>query len=125
MKLDYDGKIITITADVKNIGDVSGGEVVQLYVSKKDGITPTPAKELKAFKKLFLNAGEIKNIEFKLDVNETANYNVILREWIIEPCDYVFLLASSAIDIRLSKTIYLEGNAPYSVGTECEKMIGM
>lgn len=125
MKLDYDGKMITITADVKNIGDVSGGEVIQLYVSKKDGITPTPAKELKAFKKLFLNAKEIKNVEFKLDVNETANYNVILREWIIEPCDYIFLLASSAKDIRLSRTIYLEGNAPYSVGTECEKMIGM
>ena len=74
---------------------------------------------------MFLNVDEIKKVEFEIYVNETANYNVLLCEWIIEPCEYVFLIASSATDIRLSETLYLEGNAPYSVGTECEKMIGM
>ncbi|MBO5797275.1 MAG: glycoside hydrolase family 3 C-terminal domain-containing protein [Clostridia bacterium] len=62
---------ITVTAKVKNTGKVDGAEVVQVYVAspKADGID-RPFKELKGFTKVFLAAGETKEITIDLPVQD-------------------------------------------------------
>lgn len=60
------GKTLTITVDVANTGKRDGEEVIQLYIRNMvDGVT-RPMKELKCFRKLFLKAGEKKQVTFML-----------------------------------------------------------
>ncbi len=124
IKLEMFENDIKITADIKNIGAVYGGEVVQLYTSKRGGTVYSPIKELRAFKKVFLNPNETASVEFTVDQSALAYYNCLLSEWIVESAEYTFMLASSASDIRLSKTVHIDGNAPYTFGVESQSMIG-
>lgn len=62
---------LTATVDVKNTSDVDGREVVQLYVStpKADG-KERPFKELKAFDKVTIKAGETVTVPLTLDISD-------------------------------------------------------
>ena len=57
---------ITVSFKVKNTGTVAGAEIAQLYVADKESTIFRPVKELKGFKKVFLEAGEEKEISIKL-----------------------------------------------------------
>ena len=63
--LKTDGKTVTFT--LKNTGDVDGAEVAQLYVAAKSPTVYRPKKELKGFAKVFLKAGESKEVTIALD----------------------------------------------------------
>lgn len=63
---------INVTVNLKNTGKYDGTEVVQLYVQDKVGSVTRPVKELKAFKRVDLKAGESKNVSFTLPVAELA-----------------------------------------------------
>lgn len=65
--LTADGKI-QVSATLKNTGAVAGAEVVQLYIRDNYASIVRPVKELKGFQKVFLEAGEEKEISF--DINE-------------------------------------------------------
>ena len=57
---------ITATVTVTNTGKYDGSEVVQLYIRDLIGSVTRPVKELKGFEKIFLKAGESKQVSFKL-----------------------------------------------------------
>ncbi|ASN06243.1 beta-glucosidase BglX [Virgibacillus necropolis] len=57
---------LTISMILENTGDVAGEEVVQLYVQDLVGEVVRPVKELKGFKKVFLQPGEAKEVVFEL-----------------------------------------------------------
>lgn len=85
---------------LSNTGRFDGAEVVQLYVSDPESELPRPQKELKAFQKVFLKAGESRELVFELPINNLAYYNDIKREWQLEPGTIKCLLGSSSRDIR-------------------------
>ena len=60
------GETIELSVDVKNTGSVGGDEVVQVYVSAKNAKEKVPLRALKAFKRIYLNAGENKTVNFVL-----------------------------------------------------------
>ena len=60
------GKKVTVTATVKNTGTKDGEEVVQLYIAHQYIKGKTPLRALKGFKRIFLKAGESKQILFTL-----------------------------------------------------------
>ncbi len=124
MTCDVENNKIKISANITNTGDVYGGEVVQLYVSKKGGTVDTPLKELKGFKKVFTEPGQTKKVNFELDIKELAYYNTLLKDWITEPCDYEFMLAASSADIRLSEVKLISTDIPYTMGVSRDSMIG-
>ncbi len=66
-----------ITASIKltNTGKVDGEEVVQLYIYDKIRSITQPVKELKGFQKIFLKAGESKDVHFTIGINELAFYH--------------------------------------------------
>ena len=76
-KLAINGEI-SVTVDLKNTGKYDGTEVVQLYIQDKVGSVTRPVKELKAFQRVELKAGESKNVSFSLPVSELAfwGYNM-------------------------------------------------
>ncbi len=69
-----DGKIIA-TAKIKNVGDVAGKEVVQLYIQDKFASVVRPVRELKGFNKIFLESGEEKEVSFEINESMLRFYN--------------------------------------------------
>ncbi len=66
---------INVSVDVKNIGNYSGDEVVQLYISHSSSQNRVPFKELKRFKRVNLNISQVKSISFKLTINDYSIVN--------------------------------------------------
>nr|AIA90992.1 CAZy families GH3 protein [uncultured Meiothermus sp.] len=52
---DVDG--LTVSVDITNTGDITGKEVVQIYVHDVTSSLPRPPKELKGFAKVHLDPG--------------------------------------------------------------------
>lgn len=60
------GENIKVSVNVKNTSKISGEEVVQLYVSLPESKLQTPIRSLQGFKRVNLQAGETKTVEFEL-----------------------------------------------------------
>jgi len=87
---------------VKNTGTVAGGEVVQLYVKDDSASVERPEKELKAFAKVFLQPGEAKEVELKLNEDAFQYYDEAKKQFVLEPGKFTILVGSSSRDIRLT-----------------------
>ena len=68
--------IITVSLTLSNTGDYDGTEVVQVYVRDLVGSITRPVKELKAFERVSLKAGESKSLEFKVPVSDLAFFGL-------------------------------------------------
>ena len=119
MAADEQGVSLTVT----NTGSVAGTEIVQLYISKKDGQIFRPAKELKGFARVTLAHGEKQRITIKLDDKAFRFWNVKADRWEIEGGEYELLVGASVEDIRLKEAITVHGTAtvhPYEdMGLDC------
>lgn len=94
--LHMDGRNISVM--VKNTGSADGAEVVQLYIGKPDSNIYRPPLELKAWRKVFLGAGEGRRVEFALSDRDLAVY---VDGWKLENGIYTIAIGSSSRDIRL------------------------
>ncbi len=97
-----DDETVDVSLTVKNTGDVDGAEVVEIYVGAEEGTIFRPEKELRAFKKVFLKAGESKEVTFTLGKRAFAYFNVELGDWHVESGIYEIMAGASSRDIRLS-----------------------
>jgi len=95
-KLAINGEI-SVTVDLKNTGKYDGTEVVQLYIQDKVGSVTRPVKELKAFQRVELKAGESKNVSFSLPVSELAfwGYNMTYN---VEPGDFKLWVGTNSAE---------------------------
>ncbi len=100
-----DNDTLEVSFKVKNIGDVDGAEVAQLYISDRESTIFRPVKELKAFKKVFLKAGEETEITFTLSKRDFAFFNVYLGDFQVETGLFDILVGASSRDIKLLKTV--------------------
>lgn len=66
------GKNTIISASVTNTGKIDGEEVVQLYLSHTKSQVNAPIRALKGFKRIFLKAGESKNVSFTLTTKDLS-----------------------------------------------------
>ncbi len=96
---------ISISANIQNAGSFNGAEVIQVYVSKPNSSVMRSSKELKAFEKVFLKAGETKNSTLKIETQDLAYYSENDKKWIVESGEYVLHIASSSRDIHKSISI--------------------
>lgn len=93
-------EIIKLSFTLTNTGKVKGAESVQIYMSQKKPSVIRPVKELKSFKKVYLNPGETKTIELELNPKDFAFYDEASKQWIVETDDYILQSAASAADIK-------------------------
>ncbi len=94
---------------IQNTGNHDGAEIAQLYVSAKDGTVYRPAKELKGFTKIFLKAGESKEVTIELDDKAFRYFNETTNRFEIDGGTYDILIGASCADIRLCETITVTG----------------
>lgn len=104
------GDKLTVTLDIKNIGEYDGEEVVQLYVRHRNSPIFKADKELKAFRKVFVPKGETATVEMTLDDRSFAYYNTVENDWSILSGDYELLIGASSRDIRLTVPISVIGD---------------
>lgn len=113
LNADENGVSLTVT----NTGSCAGAEVVQLYVAKPDAKIFRPAKELKGFFKVKLEAGESKTVTIPLDDKAFRYWNVATDRWEVEGGSYQLLVGASSADIRLTAAVTVAGTGapdPYA-----------
>lgn len=98
-------EIIKVSFTIKNTGKVDGAEAAQVYVSQPKASVMRPEKELKAFKKIFLKAGETQTVEMEIKVKDMAFYNEKLKNWTVEPGEFILRSAASSNIIKSSVSI--------------------
>ena len=98
----------TISFVLKNTGEKEGAEVAQVYVSEVNPIVPRPKKELKAFQKIFLKAGEEKLVTLKLDETSFQYFDDTKMKWVVNPGVFNILIGSSSTDVRLNRMISIK-----------------
>lgn len=106
-----------VTFNITNTGKLAGMEVAQLYVRCTSKSIFRPNKELKGFKKVFLNPGETKTVTISFDDKTFRYFNIKTNQWEIEMGQYEMLIGASSSDIRLKDTINIQGTEaplPYS-----------
>ena len=91
---------ITITVPITNSGSVDGAEIVQAYIHDEKSRLPRPEKELQAFDKVFLKAGETKDATLTLDKYSVGYYDTDIPAWIAEEGIFQVLIGASSTDIR-------------------------
>jgi len=91
---------VEISFKIKNVGKLSGEEVVQLYIHDEIASLERPVKELKGFKKIYLNPGEEKTVKFILYPEQLAFYHEFMR-FVVERGNFEVMIGSSSEDIKL------------------------
>ena len=119
-KFEYDNLTVTedgVSFDIKNVGEVAGKEVAQLYVSLPGAKVFRPKKELKGFAKVSLEPGESKRVEIAFDDKTFRYWNVKTDKWEVEGGEYQIRIGASSADIRLEGKILRSATTdvlPYS-----------
>ncbi|WP_026663642.1 glycoside hydrolase family 3 C-terminal domain-containing protein [Butyrivibrio proteoclasticus] len=119
-KFEYDNLTVNedgVSFDIKNVGEVAGKEVAQLYVSLPGAKVFRPKKELKGFAKVSLEPGESKRVEIAFDDKTFRYWNVKTDKWEVEGGEYQIRIGASSADIRLEGKILRSATTdvlPYS-----------
>lgn len=96
---------ITVTVTLSNTGAIDGKEAVQLYVREEKPRVSRPEKELKAFKKVFVKAGESVKVTFTLDRRCFAYWDDEIHDWRVDSGKFVILAGSSSDNCPLSAAV--------------------
>lgn len=102
-KMQINHSIIIVEAQVKNIGNVPGKEVVQLYFSAPQGKLGKPGRSLIGFEKTkLLKPNEVQTIKISFDIKEMASFDdtdkIKNHAWVLEAGHYHFYLGNSIKD---------------------------
>jgi len=100
------GENLQVTCTLKNTGKYAGAEVVQLYLHDLVASVTRPVKELKDFKKIFLQPGESRELTFLVDKEKLSFYNQKM-EWGTEPGDFTLMIGNSSDHISLQSNFEL------------------
>ena len=97
-EMSLDGTV-TASVTVKNTGSRDGFETVQLYIHDIYATSTRPVKELRAFRKVHIPAGESITVSFELTAEDLSYYNHSL-EWVCEPGDFEIMTGPNSRDLQ-------------------------
>jgi beta-glucosidase len=92
------GGSLNVSVIVTNSGKYGGEEVVQLYIRDMVGSIVRPVKELKAFQKIKLEAGEVRKVQFTLTGKELSFYNAE-GNMVLEPGKFTVFVGGNSKDV--------------------------
>lgn len=140
------GSVFSAKVKVKNIGNMSGREVVQCYLSKPEGQLEKPYQELVTFTKTkLLKPGDSQTVTIEFDFKNNGSYDEKTASFILEKGDYFVRIGNSSrnteivSNVRFAETVTIlktvnrfkknlefaeiskKGIAPYSYENESEQ----
>lgn len=111
-----DGTAVTVTAQVTNIGQTAGKEVVQLYVSAPAGKLHKEYQQLVAFAKTpLLQSGESADVTLRFQMESVASYDEMAAAFLLEQGDYLLRLGNSSRDTVVCAVVELDTTVRVSV----------
>jgi beta-glucosidase len=96
------GASTQVLVDVTNTGPRPGTEVVQMYIRDRVSSVTRPVKELKGFKKVSLNPGEMQTVALEITPESLAFYDVNMN-YVVEPGEFEILIGNSSRDADLQE----------------------
>ncbi|GAC1703268.1 MAG: glycoside hydrolase family 3 N-terminal domain-containing protein [Candidatus Acidiferrum sp.] len=96
-----------ISVDVTNTSAVRGEEVVQLYIRQEISSVTRPVKELRGFRRIALNPGETKTVEFPLGFDELSFLNRDMHR-VVEPGVFSIMVGGNSVDLIETKLNVIE-----------------
>jgi beta-glucosidase len=100
------GKNPKVTFTVKNTGKRDGAEVAQIYAALP-GSAAEPPKRLVGFNKVWLKAGESKEVTVEVNPKYLSIFNVEQNGWQLLPGDYSFMVGGSSQNLPLKQAVSL------------------
>jgi beta-glucosidase len=93
---------LTVSITVRNTGKYAGEETVQLYIGDPVATISRPVKELKGFRKIFLQPGEAKEVTFTVTTEDLKFYNADLK-YVREPGEFIIYAGPNSRDVKQVK----------------------
>ena len=109
MQTEQTGNEIRVTVTIRNTGAMDGAEVAQLYVSAPSKAVFRPQRELKAFQKVYLKAGESKTVNLTVPLDDLKIWHPAEKRWALEAGNYDFQLCSDCQMVKLHETLQIAG----------------
>ena len=95
---------LKISVPVTNAGKMDGYETVMAFVCDKVSSVVTPLKQLKAFKKVFIKAGETQTVELEIPFSEFGLWNENM-DYVVEPGEFDVYIGTSVDDIKTTMKV--------------------
>ena len=80
-------------------GDITTGKIVQLDIRDKVASISRPVKELKAFRRIHLAAGESQDVSFQITPDMLKFYNADLQ-YVLEPGEFDIMVEPNSRDTK-------------------------
>ncbi|HEY2720380.1 MAG TPA: glycoside hydrolase family 3 N-terminal domain-containing protein [Chitinophagaceae bacterium] len=93
---------VVLSVSVKNTGSRRGSEVVQMYIRDDYSSVTRPVKELKGFKKIWLDPGQSETVNFTITPGQLSFYNKDM-EWTLEPGDFTIMVGTASDETQSVK----------------------
>lgn len=98
--------VIKVRVNVKNTSKRTGHEVVQMYVKPLNPLRDRAIKDLRGVKRVYLEPGETKTVEFKLQPDrDMITYDDKTKGYVVDPGKYAIEIGRSSQDVVQSKTL--------------------
>ncbi|MGK5555745.1 glycoside hydrolase family 3 C-terminal domain-containing protein [Actinomadura kijaniata] len=100
---------VTVQVPVTNTSRTAADEVVQLYTHQRTSRVKQPVKQLRAFQKVHLKAGQTRTVTLRLRAADLAHWDVTRNRWTVERATHDILIGSSSADIRQRAALSVRG----------------
>ncbi len=118
--VDLEKGTVPVSLRIKNTGAYAGAEVIQVYVSDLESTLKRPKKELKNFKKVYLEPGEEKTVQLELTSDDLACYDIKMGKFVTEPGMFEIQVGTSSRLIILKKVFEAKCPNPYRISEKTE-----
>jgi beta-glucosidase len=95
----------SVSVKLSNTGGEDGAEVLQLYSHDNEAEVLRPEKELRAFKKVFLKAGEQNIVKIEFPVDKLSYFDEETDGWKLEPGDHLLMVGNASDNIQQTTNI--------------------
>lgn len=107
------GSTVSVSVDVTNSGARAGDEVVQLYMHAVGSPVVRAQKELCAFRRISLKAGEKTRVTLEIPARKLATWDVKAHAFLVEAGKVDLMVGASSSDIRLHDQIDVMGGGSF------------
>lgn len=106
LRIKKDRDVYRVYVDVKNVGQYSAAEVVELFVQAPKTNVVKPLRELRGFEKVYLEPDEEATVSIKVPIESLRYY--IGSQWVLENGAYEFQICSDVNTVILSHKVLLK-----------------
>ena len=97
--------VIKLTFNLTNNGEMAADEVAQVYVKRLDAKVEWPVKELKAFQRVNVAAGQTQQVTIEIPVESLRYWDVDADTWMLENGNIEIMVGGSSDDLRLTTQV--------------------